>query len=78
MSQSSLTIREFIVRALNDEMGLQAVDPELAAAKAGGRYATPSGMIKRHDLGAAFHERNYDGSIRRGLQALFNDPDGPE
>jgi hypothetical protein len=40
-----LSIREFVVGALNDEMGLQAVDPELAAAKAGGRYVTPAGMV---------------------------------
>ena len=35
-----ISIREFIDGALNDEMGLQAVDPELAAAKAGGRSDT--------------------------------------
>lgn len=40
-----ISIREFIIGALNDEMGLQAVDPELAAAQAGGRYVTPSGMV---------------------------------
>ncbi len=40
-----ISLREFIVGALNDEMGLQAVDPELAAAQAGGRYVTPSGMV---------------------------------
>jgi hypothetical protein len=40
-----ISIREFIVGALNDEMGLQAVDPELAAPKAGGRMVTPSGMV---------------------------------
>ena len=40
-----ISIREFVVGALNDEMGLQAVDPELAAAKAGGRFVTPSGMV---------------------------------
>jgi hypothetical protein len=40
-----ISIREFIVGALNDEMGLQAVDPELAAAKARGRFVTPSGMV---------------------------------
>ncbi len=39
------SIREFIVGALNDEMGLQAVDPELAGAKSGGRFVTPSGMV---------------------------------
>ena len=40
-----ISIREFVVGALNDEMGLQAVDPELAAAKAGGRMVTMSGMV---------------------------------
>jgi mono/diheme cytochrome c family protein len=40
-----ISIREFIVGALNDEMGLQAVDPDLATAKAGGRFVTPSGMV---------------------------------
>jgi hypothetical protein len=40
-----ISMREFIVGALNDEMGLQAVDPELAAAKAGGRFVTPAGMV---------------------------------
>jgi hypothetical protein len=40
-----ISIREFVVGALNDEMGLQVVDPELAAAKAGGRFVTPSGMV---------------------------------
>ena len=40
-----ISIRGFVVGALNDEMGLQAVDPELAAAKAGGRLVTPAGMV---------------------------------
>ena len=40
-----ISIREFVVGALNDEMGLQAVDPELATAMAGGRMVTPSGMV---------------------------------
>jgi len=39
-----ISIREFVVGALNDEMGLQAVDPDLAAAQAGGRFVTPAGM----------------------------------
>ena len=38
-------MREFIVGALNDEMGLQAVDPELAAAKAGGRMPAITSFI---------------------------------
>jgi hypothetical protein len=39
------SIREFVVGALNDEMGLQAVDPVLAAAASGQRVVSPSGMV---------------------------------
>ena len=39
------SIREFVVGAFNDEMGLQSVDPELLAAHNGGRFVTPSGMV---------------------------------
>jgi hypothetical protein len=39
------SIREFIVGALNDEMGLQAVDPLTARASAGERMVTPTGMV---------------------------------
>lgn len=39
------SIRDFVVGALQNEMGLQPVDPDLAAAAAGGRVVTPSGMI---------------------------------
>lgn len=41
----TMSMREFIVGALNAEMGLQVADPDLAAASAGARVATPSGMI---------------------------------
>ena len=41
----TISIREFINGAWNAEMGLQAVDPELAAAKDGARITTPSGMV---------------------------------
>ncbi len=41
----TISIREFIVGAWNAEMGLQAVDSELAAAHDGGRFITPSGML---------------------------------
>lgn len=41
----TISIREFIVGAFNDEMGLQAVDPELQQAHNGARIETPSGMI---------------------------------
>ncbi len=41
----TISIREFVVGAFNDEMGLQAVDPDLVAANGGARVETPSGMI---------------------------------
>jgi hypothetical protein len=41
----TVSIREFIVGALQNEMGLQAVDPELMAASHGGRIVTPAGMV---------------------------------
>jgi hypothetical protein len=41
----TISIREFIVGALNAEMGLQVTDPDLAAADAGHRVVTPSGMV---------------------------------
>jgi len=40
-----ISIREFIVGALNDEMGLQAVDPDLMEAHNGGHFLTRSGMV---------------------------------
>src|SRR5262245_3715463 len=40
-----ISIREFIVGAFNDEMGLQSVDPELLQAHNGARITTPSGMV---------------------------------
>jgi CxxC motif-containing protein (DUF1111 family) len=41
----TISIREFLVGAFNAEMGLQSVDPELAAAHNGARFTTPSGMV---------------------------------
>ena len=42
----TISIREFIVGALHNEMGLEAsADPDLLAANAGGRVVTPSGMV---------------------------------
>lgn len=40
----TISIREFVVGALNAEMGLQAVDPDLLAASSGARITTPAGM----------------------------------
>ena len=42
---TTMSIREFVVGALNNEMGIQAVDPELMAASKGGRFVTLSGMV---------------------------------
>jgi hypothetical protein len=41
----AFSIRQFAVGAFNDEMGLQAPDPDLTVAAAGGRVVTPSGMV---------------------------------
>jgi hypothetical protein len=41
----TISIREFVVGALNNEMGLRAVDPDLAAGSSGRRVTTPSGMV---------------------------------
>jgi hypothetical protein len=41
----TISIREFVVGALNAEMGLKVVDPDLAAADAGHRVVTPAGMV---------------------------------
>ncbi len=41
----TISIREFTIGAFQAEMGLQAHDPDLAVALAGGRAVTPSGMV---------------------------------
>jgi hypothetical protein len=41
----TISMREFIIGAFNDEMGLQAFDPLTLQAKAGGRVVTPGGMV---------------------------------
>lgn len=42
---STISMREFIVGALHNEMGLEVNDPDLAQASAGARVVTPSGMV---------------------------------
>jgi hypothetical protein len=43
---SAISMREFIVGALHNEMGLEASsDPDLLAASGGARVVTPSGMV---------------------------------
>ena len=42
----TISIREFVVGALHNEMGMEAsTDPDLLTASAGGRVVTPSGMV---------------------------------
>jgi hypothetical protein len=41
----TISIREFAVGAFNAEMGIEGDDPVLAAAVAGGRVVTPSGLV---------------------------------
>jgi hypothetical protein len=41
----TISIREFVTGALQNEMGLQAVDPDLMRASRGGKVTTPSGMV---------------------------------
>jgi mono/diheme cytochrome c family protein len=45
MHGGTISIREFVVGAFKAEMGLEAVDPDLAAAAAGARITTPAGMV---------------------------------
>lgn len=61
------SIREFIIGAFNDEMGLQAVDPLTASARAGGRVVTPTGMVLDGSLDLV------QGSL---AQSAMQDPDG--
>jgi hypothetical protein len=42
---SAFSIRQFVVGALNNEMGLEAADPDLLAASEGVRVVTPAGMV---------------------------------
>jgi CxxC motif-containing protein (DUF1111 family) len=41
----TFNIRQFVLGAFNDEMGLQSPDPDLFAASHGDRVVTPSGMV---------------------------------
>ena len=42
---SAFAMRQFVVGALNNEMGLEAADPDLLAASQGARVVTPAGMV---------------------------------
>ena len=77
---STLSIREFVVGALNDEMGLQAFDPCLAEAAAGGACTTPAGMeldgaldtIKAPPVGDPNEDGDGDGVVQEIDPALVD------
>jgi hypothetical protein len=76
----TISIREFVVGAFNDEMGLQAFDALLIAANAGGRVVTPSGMvldgskdrINRGVPNSATDDPDADGKVNEYPQALVD------
>jgi hypothetical protein len=41
----AFSIRQFVVGALKNEMGLEAVDPDLRVVSQGGKVTTPSGLV---------------------------------
>jgi di-heme oxidoreductase (putative peroxidase) len=65
------SIREFVVGAFNDEMGLQAVDPLTAQAAGGARVTTPTGMVlnggtdvvKRSLVNTPAEDQDLDGKV---------------
>ncbi|MEX2261398.1 MAG: di-heme oxidoredictase family protein [Bryobacteraceae bacterium] len=61
------SIRDFIVVALQNELGMQAVDPDLAQAAVGRRVVTPAGMLLDGSLDRLDHPPAADASA---------DPDG--
>jgi hypothetical protein len=66
-------MREFLVGAFQAEMGLQPVDPELAAAVAGARIVTPSGMVldgRIDDIEVAFAQ---DATTDQDGDGVFNE-----
>jgi len=65
-----ISIREFVVGAFNDEMGLQSVDPELMRAHNGARITTRSGMVldgSKDQLEAPPTDREADDPDRDGI-----------
>jgi hypothetical protein len=69
----TISMREFLVGAFQAEMGLQPVDPELAAAVAGARIVTPSGMVldgRIDDIEVAFAQ---DATTDQDGDGVFNE-----
>jgi len=77
---SSFAMRDFIVGAFKDEMGLQAHDPDLRAAAAGRVVTTPSGMIldgkadsfKAPPARGPLHDPDADGVANEVVPALVD------
>lgn len=74
------SIRDFIVGALQNEMGMQTVDPDLAQAAAGRRVVTPSGLVLDGSLdkldpppaAAASADPDRDGVVNEAPQAVVD------
>jgi Di-haem oxidoreductase, putative peroxidase len=74
------SIREFVVGAFNDEMGLQAVDAITIAGAAGQRVVTPTGMVldgtrdqvKRAPPNSAQEDPDGDGVVNELPQSLVD------
>jgi cytochrome c peroxidase len=69
----TISMREFLVGAFQAEMGLQPIDPDLAAAQAGARVVTPSGMVldgRIDDIEVAFAQ---DATIDEDQDGVFNE-----
>jgi hypothetical protein len=76
----SFSIRDFVVGALQNEMGMQAVDPDLAQAAAGRQVVTPAGMtldgaLDRFDPPPAANasaDTDGDGVVNEAPQAVID------
>lgn len=76
----TISIREFIVGALNAEMGLEAADPDLLAASQGLDVVTPSGMrltgsidvVEAPPVQSATHDGDADGIVNEIDPALVD------
>jgi hypothetical protein len=74
------SIREFVVGAFNDEMGLQAVDPLTAQGAAGARVVTPTGMVldgstdvvKRSLVNTVADDQDLDGVVNEVPTSLVD------
>jgi hypothetical protein len=76
----AFSIRDFIVGALQNEMGMQAVDPDLSEAAAGRRIVTPAGMVLDSSLDKldpppvadASADTDSDGAVNEAPQAMID------